>query len=82
MTIVKKYNILIQEKLKKMGEYTLAIGDIIVGVDIGTKKVTVVVGEINKFNQVEVICTSSSRCKGIKKSKIKYQENVYALINH
>ena len=48
----------------------MAIGDIIVGVDIGTKKVTVVVGEINKFNQVEVICTSSSRCKGIKKSKI------------
>lgn len=48
----------------------MAIGDIIVGVDIGTEKVTAVVGEVNSFNQIEIICTTSSKCNGIKKTKI------------
>lgn len=48
----------------------MAIGDIIVGVDIGTERVTAVVGEVNSFNQIEIICTTSSKCTGIRKSKI------------
>ena len=43
-----------------MEERTLAIGDIIVGIDIGTSKVSTVVGEVNNFNQVEVIRGSRS----------------------
>lgn len=41
-----------------MEELDLAIGDVIVGIDIGTSKVTGVVGEVNNFNQIEVICTA------------------------
>ena len=52
-----------------MEEFILAIGDIIVGIDIGTSKVNVVVGEVNSFNQVEIIATSECRCFGMKKSK-------------
>ena len=48
----------------------MAIGDIIVGVDIGTERVTAVVGEVNSFSQIEIICTTSSKCRGIKKTKI------------
>lgn len=47
----------------------MAIGDIIVGIDIGTSKVSGVVGEVNNFNQIEVICTASERCKRYKKSQ-------------
>ena len=54
----------------------MAIGDIIVGVDIGTEKITVVVGEINSFNQIEIMCTSSSKSKGLKKTKIINDEEV------
>lgn len=54
----------------------MAIGDIIVGVDIGTEKVTAVIGEVNSFNQIEVICTSSSKCTGIKKAKIINEEEI------
>jgi len=53
-----------------MEELTLAIGDIIVGVDIGTSKVSLVVGEVNNFNQIEVVCNTSYKCNGIKKTKI------------
>lgn len=54
----------------------MAIGDIIVGVDIGTERVTAVVGEVNSFNQIEVISTTSARCNGIKKAKIVDEDEV------
>lgn len=59
----------------------MAIGDIIVGVDLGTSKVNVVVGEVNSFNQVEIITTTESKCFGIKKSKITDEEEVSAAIS-
>ena len=52
-----------------MEECVLAIGDIIVGMDIGTSKMSLVIGEVNNFNQIEVLCTTSCRCNGIKKAK-------------
>jgi cell division protein ftsA len=48
----------------------LAIGDIIVGIDIGASKVSLVVGEVNNFNQIEVICNTSKKSNGIQKGKI------------
>lgn len=48
----------------------MAIGDIIVGIDIGTSKVSLVVGKVNNFNQIEVICNTTHKCDGIKKAKI------------
>lgn len=48
----------------------MAIGDIIVGVDIGTSRVTTVVGEVNNFDQIEIICMTKAKCSGIKKGKI------------
>ena len=57
----------------------MAIGDIIVGMDIGTSKVSLVVGEVNNFNQIEILCTMSSKCRGIKKGKI-IDENEIVLV--
>jgi len=54
----------------------LAIGDIIVGMDIGTSKVSVVIGEVNNFNQIEIISNCSRKCTGIKKCKIIDEEEV------
>ena len=54
----------------------MAIGDIIVGLDIGTSKVSLGVGEVNNFNQIEIICTSSHKCSGMKKTKIINEEEV------
>lgn len=54
----------------------MAIGDIIVGIDIGTSKVAAVVGEVNNFNQIEIICSTSARCNGIKKSKIINEDEI------
>lgn len=54
----------------------MAIGDVIVGMDIGTSKVSVVIGEVNNFNQIEIICSKSNKCDGIKKSKIIDEEAV------
>lgn len=48
----------------------MAIGDIIVGIDIGASKVSLVVGEVNNFNQIEVICNTSKKSNGIQKGKI------------
>ena len=48
----------------------MAIGDIIVGVDIGTTKVATVVGEVNNFGQIEIISNTSYKCSGLKKGKI------------
>ena len=64
-----------------MEEFVLAIGDIIVGIDIGTSKVNVVVGEVNNFNQVEIIATSESKCFGMKKSKITDEEEIVTAIS-
>jgi len=54
----------------------LAIGDIIVGIDIGTSKVCTVVGEVNNFGQIEIICNTSYKCSGLKKSKIIDEEEI------
>ena len=59
----------------------MAIGDIIVGIDIGTSKVNAVVGEVNSFNQVEIIATSECKCFGMKKSKIIDEEEIAAAIS-
>ena len=48
----------------------MAIGDVIVGIDIGTSKVSLIIGEVNNFNQVEIICSTNQPCTGIKKGKI------------
>ncbi len=48
----------------------MAVGDIIVGIDIGASKISIVVGDVNNFNQIEVICKSSSKSSGIQKGKI------------
>ena len=54
----------------------MAIGDIIVGVDIGTSKVCTVVGEVNNFSQVEIICNTSYKCNGLKKGKLINEDEV------
>ncbi len=54
----------------------MAIGDIIVGVDIGTTKIAVVIGEVNNFEQVETICSTSYKCSGLKKGKIINEEEI------
>ena len=59
----------------------MAIGDIIVGIDIGTSKISLVVGEVNNFNQIEVTCNTSHKCNGIKKSKIIDEEDIALAIH-
>ncbi len=59
----------------------MAIGDIIVGIDIGTSKVSTVVGEVNSFNQVEIISTADCKCFGMKKGKIINEEEISLSIN-
>ena len=54
----------------------MAIGNIIVGIDIGTSKVCTVVGEVNNFGQIETICSTSSKCSGLKKGKIINEEEI------
>ena len=54
----------------------MAIGDIIVGVDIGTSKVSTVVGEVNNFSQIEIICNTSYKCSGLKKGKIINEDEI------
>ena len=54
----------------------MAIGDIIVGIDIGTSKVCTVVGEVNNFGQIETICSTSCKCRGLKKGKIINEEEI------
>ena len=54
----------------------MAIGDIIVGVDIGTTKIATVVGEVNNFEQIETICNTSYKCSGLKKGKIINEEEI------
>lgn len=59
----------------------MAIGDIIVGIDIGTSKVSLVIGEVNNFNQIELLCTTSCKCNGIKKAKIIDEDEIVAAIS-
>lgn len=59
----------------------MAIGDIIVGIDIGTSKVSLVVGEVNNFNQIEIICNTSHKCNGIRKAKIVDEDDIALAIN-
>ena len=54
----------------------MAIGDIIVGIDIGTSKISLVVGEVNNFNQIEIMCNNSCTCNGIKKNKIVNEDEI------
>ena len=58
----------------------MAIGDIIVGIDIGTSKVSTVVGEVNNFSQIETICSTSNKCNGLKKGKIINEEEISQLL--
>lgn len=77
MTFFLKCNINTQEKLILInGGINLAIGDIIVGVDIGTSKVCTVVGEVNNFGQIEIISNTSYKCSGLKKGKIINEEEI------
>lgn len=54
----------------------MAIGDIIVGIDIGTSKVCTVIGEVNNFSQIEIICSTSYKCSGLKKGKIINEDEI------
>ena len=54
----------------------MAIGDIIVGIDIGTSKVCTVVGEVNNFGQIEIISNTSYKCNGLKKCKIINEDEI------
>lgn len=59
----------------------MAIGDIIVGIDIGASKVTSVIGEVNNFNQIEIIATAECKCFGMTKSKITDEEEIASAIH-
>ena len=59
----------------------MAIGDIIVGIDIGTSRVSLVVGEVNSFNQIEVICNTMHKCDGIKKTQIIDEDEIALAIS-
>lgn len=48
----------------------MAIGDIIVGLDVGVSKVSCVIGQVNKFNEIEVIGYGLSNNAGIKRGQI------------
>lgn len=54
----------------------MAIGDIIVGVDIGTSKICAVVGMVNNFGQIENICNVSEDCECLQKGEIVDEELV------
>ena len=54
----------------------MAIGDIIVGIDIGTTNVCTILGEVNNFGQVEIICSTSYKCNGLKKGKIVGEDDI------
>lgn len=54
----------------------MAIGDIIVGLDIGASKVSCVIGQVNKFSEIEVIGHGLCNSSGIKRGKIFDLENV------
>ena len=67
MTFYLKYNILVAVKkyTVKMEEFVLAIGDIIVGIDIGTSKVNTSGGEVTCYNQIVAIARREYKCIGM-----------------
>ena len=64
------------------GGIILAIGDIIVGVDIGTTKVCLGAGEVNNFGQIEIIACTSCKCNGLKKGKIVDEDDISLSISN
>ena len=44
-------------------EENLAVGDVIVGIDIGFSRVSIIIGKVNNFNQIEVIAKSSKKAR-------------------
>ena len=60
----------------------MAIGDIIVAIDIGASKISLVVGEVNNFNQIEVICNTSKKSNGIQKGKIVDEQQLSESISY
>lgn len=54
----------------------MAIGDIIVCLDIGASKVSCIVGQVNKFSEIEVIGYGLSNNEGLKKGLIYNPNNV------
>lgn len=54
----------------------MAIGDIIVGLDVGVSKVSCVIGQVNKFSEIEVIGYGLSNNSGIKRGQILDYERV------
>lgn len=59
----------------------MAIGDIIVGIDIGTSKVSTFVGEVNNFNQIEIICNTSIKCSSLQKGIIANEDDLSIAIS-
>ena len=59
----------------------MAIGDIIVGIDIGTTKVCLGAGEVNNFGQIETICCTTQKCNGLKKGKIVDEDDISSSIS-
>lgn len=59
----------------------MAVGDVIVGIDIGTSKVCTILGEVNNFGQIEILCTTTCKCNGLKKGKIVNEEAIYTSIS-
>ena len=54
----------------------MAIGDIIVSLDIGASKTAATVGQVNKFGEIEVVGYGLAESSGIKKGKIVNNEPV------
>lgn len=54
----------------------MAIGDIIVSLDIGASKTAATVGQVNKFGEIEVVGYGLAEASGIKKGKIINNEPV------
>lgn len=54
----------------------MAVGDVLVGLDIGFSDLNLVVARVNDFNQLDILCNSSCPCKSFDKDfKIK-KENI------
>ena len=60
----------------------MAIGDIIVGLDLGATKVSCVIGQVNKFSEIEVIGYGLSNNSGIKKGRIIDPQTVANSVRH
>lgn len=54
----------------------MAIGDVIVGIDVGTSKVCCCLGQINKFNQVEILNSAVAECDGFIKGNYESTDSI------